>query len=489
MSDPLEVSEDERAQEQRFVEALGLRPPGEVVPRRPFALPPSRRSFVVPSAWHWHGPPRAVRAADLAADLDVLALALEKAYAGYESAAAAGWDWPSFLARWRARLAAKGDSETAAAFAPWAELATRQVDNHSGPVLGAPPPGLALTAVARRLVTGRVERWRLASGAEGDLSTCAVHLRRALRWTGRGLEEAAVLSWPGSLGTWTAVRVDGAWIEVQALPLEPDGRDASIAALLGGGPDRLAARRLSPTCLYVRVPTLSLSLAGTEPGLEAGALADASSVVLDLRGNGGGAHALVREALSPLLGGGDALPPLRHKQSCLTPAMLWGFAQWQLRDAPRPLPPAVRARAQSALSALFDTDAAGCPVAWHDEPSGLDFRRHAFPGRPEAGAPRLVVLVDGACGSDGELLALAAAARPGSALVGTFTAGVGGFARPGRLVLPRTGVAFRLATATCDVLGGGAPFEGRGLPPDVIAPAAFAPADVLAMVSALERLT
>src|SRR5579884_3366547 len=98
--------------------ALGVKlPPGGIVLEHPYAAPYSNRSFVVPTSWYTDFGSRMrkdkdvpVDAAALRQDLPVLQFVLQKAYAGYQTAAARGWNWNAMFRQWDAQLARSGNA-------------------------------------------------------------------------------------------------------------------------------------------------------------------------------------------------------------------------------------------------------------------------------------------------------------------------------------------------------------------------------------------
>ena len=70
--------------------SLGLK--GNPLLRKPFALPFSNRSLIVPTSAFLE-PVKTINADALRADLPILAGAMQKAYSGLDTAARRGWDW------------------------------------------------------------------------------------------------------------------------------------------------------------------------------------------------------------------------------------------------------------------------------------------------------------------------------------------------------------------------------------------------------------
>jgi C-terminal processing protease CtpA/Prc len=111
--------------------------------------------------------------------------------------------------------------------------------------------------------------------------------------------------------------------------------------------------------------------------------------------------------------------------------------------------------------------------AYQAHSSDWCFRQHAIPSSLPNGRPLILVLIDARCASDGEFLACLLAAQGCCVLAGANSAGVAQFAQPGRLVLPHTRLAFRMATAVADIYGDNRRFDGRGLNADLLIPDGF----------------
>lgn len=465
------LSAEEIAEESAWLRSLGLKTPDEpLLLHAPFAPPLTSRSFITPSSRHWREAPRSVSAQHLRLDLDILEVAMEKAYAGWEPAVLAGWDWRNFFERWRARLATKDTQELsiAEAFQPWADLMRFQLDNHSGPVTEHRFSGFSRTVLVEDL-PGPIDGWRNRAGQRGprDASDPAHQPRRCRILQDGEIRWANVVTYPSNLGEWEAVSVGGAWHPVKAVRL-------GIRWTPRPG-DAVSFRWLAPDAGYVRIPSLSYALASSltekTDWLPAGAH-QAASLVFDLRGNEGGAATVVFFLLKQLLGWQGIESALsfsiRRKDSCITHALAWGFAQAKLKGCVPPLPAQLQRVVQQALDAVVAPHWANCPVKFYTTKAKWGFQEHVFPAPPPDGKPSLVVLTDNGCGSDGEFLVYLLATIPGTAIVGVNTAGVGGFARPGYFVLPRTSVPFRLATALADLYGDERSFEGYGFNPDIV---------------------
>lgn len=482
--DTLLLLADEIKEEENWLRSLGLKlPAGGLLLQQPFAWPIVRRSFIVPSHWHWQTPSDTLPPDDLARDLAFLRIAAEKAYYGWEKAANGGWDWEDFFARWHHDLTSARRSEIPShqAFAPWYKLLAYQPDNHSGPRLSTPYRDFARTVYFPEEPAGGVRMWRNTEGATGqvDSSDPAQRVWKALLpdfHDGR-LRPVWGMSHPARYGDWESVKAGETWFPVRKVKGFEAERSASVIALLEAQNDQLGYRRLSPSVGYLRIPTLSYALSqqATE---HQDWLADedlkVENLVVDLRGNSGGAAGVVFALLDRLKGwrmqeGGISFS-LVWKESCVADALLWGHAQTHLQSVKGQLPPRLRETAQAILYRVLLPSDLSCTVTYREHRSNFNYGQHEFPSDPRNGEPRLVILTDGDCGSDGEFLVFALALIPGSVVVGTCTAGVGEFARPGYFVLPSTRVGFRLAAARSDIRGDGGSFDGYGLKMDILTP-------------------
>src|SRR4051794_30154323 len=111
-ADNTRVSPEERQAEVQWLASLGLKvPDGGPVLETPYAEPYTFRSFLAPSSW-WRTPqPQEVSAADLRQDVVLLHALMQRAYGGWASAEARGWDWNRWFADWDRDLASRGDAK------------------------------------------------------------------------------------------------------------------------------------------------------------------------------------------------------------------------------------------------------------------------------------------------------------------------------------------------------------------------------------------
>jgi hypothetical protein len=480
----LQLLPEEIKDEDNWLRTLGLKlPASSVLLQSPFASPLLRRSYLVPATWHWQPLPELVAPDRLARDLPCLQVAIEKAYVGWERAAAAGWNWAEFFDRWEKTLLSDRRWEMPAheAFAPWYALLRFQPDNHSGPRVANPRHDFSRTVYVTEPPPGAFKFWRNSEGEIGGIDSTDP---AQLAWqaylpdlAGGELRPVWAMSHPARYGKWEAVNADGRWIPIeQAAGFEQQRLD-SVSAMLSGERDDLQYRRLSPEVAYLRIPTLSYTLAQQALQHREWLPADgftAKNLVVDLRGNLGGAADIVSTVLNQLKGWREQKQrisfSLSSKESCLTDSLQWGHVQYLLANVKGILPARLRQIVQAVLYRVLLPSDLDCAVTFREHKSEVNYTQHQYPWQPRAGEPRIVILADGDCGSDGEFLVYSLALIPGSVVIGTCTAGVAQFARPGYFVLPSSRVGFRLASALSDIAGGNRSFDGYGLRMDVLTP-------------------
>ncbi|HLI95282.1 MAG TPA: S41 family peptidase [Candidatus Baltobacteraceae bacterium] len=457
--------------------ALGVKlPPGGMVLAHPYAAPYSNRSFVVPYAWYQsfytqmrahHDVP--VDPAALREDLPVLRLLVEKAYAGYQPAAARGWNWNAMFRQWDAQLARSGNKKLVltTAFAPWLKLQDVQIDNHSGvagslaftsgsvsSVLAADPHG-SCTA----LHFGGASSSKLAAQDAGQQP----HAVQA--WNGAQLSPAWYVSYPKRLGTATSVTCSGRAVALTPVPQVQPPSQRPVYQSIGDG------------IAYLRLPTF------TDANNEAlrTALSKAQNlgkerlVIFDLRDNDGG------NAPSDILTNWFAESAIEQAgsmtqtgtTSCFATALSFSLQQQLIGG----LKPPVSAGLQQALQQIADSlkgDATpNCSVQPQQTAGEHQLRDHQLTLVPPGqGQTRVIALVDAGCGSDCEYMTYVLGGLPGTVIAGASTYGVMGFTQPGYFVLPHSRVPFRLALSRTDAYGDGRSVDGYGITVDVLLPTA-----------------
>lgn len=478
----VQLTEEDMERERRFLADLGFTSPrtGTLL-ARPFAEPYSSWSFVVPTAWYAQEPASHIAPRSLQRDLPLLRIAVEKAYAGWETAIHAGWDWDGFFETWQRQLTVCKNEliPIGDAFAPWSRFQAFRLDNHSGPICNSIRPDLARTAHALHCLSEPLTAWCNSAGQTGKLDPLnpAHQFWNAYLWkvSSAAFTPVSALSHPSSQGEWTAICSGGQWHPVCEVTSFEEQTQESVAELSDSKQDRLRFYRLSSNIGYLRIPTLSYSVAKQAEDQQKeiiNGLTAVSNLVVDLRGNKGGAAKFVEGVLRRLVQWSEesTAVSLYLKQSCLTDSLQWGFAQNYLLSWQGRMPAEVRLRLQALMDQSTSNRNYPCTVSWQRYMSLRNYAQHRFPAENSPNMPRFIILTDGNCGSDGEFLVYALALLPNSVVVGTCTAGVGGFARPGYFMLPHTRAGFRLAAGLTDIYGDGRSFDGYGLRVDVLPP-------------------
>ena len=468
------MTQADRAEEVRWLESLGLKPPSlEWPPEDPYAMPFTRKSLIVPTAWY-RNRPQTVRADLFREDLKLLRRIMETAYGGWESAKKRGWNWDKFFQDWDASLAARGNSDISLvdAFFTWREFMKVQLDNHSGPIVG----GMAANGHAGSWISV------LANTPAGtctelrnkkdevypiDNSDPAQRPKKREDLDGRAVNFIVA---PWSKGAITAVHCGADWIPSQPAWLDEDGaaRRASIRALAQTEKDEPSFRSISPQTGYLRLPTFSKQngelLRVLEPSLKSRTHNEALLIV-DLRGNDGGdarLDAVANWAKIPSAGG-----PRREGASCLYPSLRWGYTQISSMTLKPPISDGLRSGLQHGLNALMASDEPGCPAKFTEIAPRWTYTQHKYPAAP-VGKTRLLLLTDNFCGSDCEYAILHLAAIPGTVVAGLNSFGVAQFVQPGYFVLPNARLPFRIALGTEDQYGDGRSFDGYGFDVDIV---------------------
>ena len=460
---PAEIqAEDERLKRLGFVVR-----DGSFLKEHPFEPPWTSHSLLTPSTWarprimRWLVP-RHVRADLLRADLDVLQPAMERAYGGWDTAAARGWNWNHWFARWRTLLVARGAAEISfdEAFSPVDTLIAFQRDNHTQiPLARWSTMSSSQTTVLATAPRGACTEFRAGGRVFPiDADDAGQRVRAAKLWrTGATrLADTAYLSTPASAGTPVAVHCGDAWIPLQAAGAPP--HDVLWSALLDElfRLDQVRIQRLGEGIVYARLPTFE------PPYYEHASREgwprrrpDDRVLIVDLRDNGGGAAGY---GLQTLRGWIDEKQMVSFDQigkslasSCLYPALKWnqglGDGQWWLDRMAQPYP-------------------LGCPRTVETTPPRWTYLQHRF--QPKPGDLRIVAVVNSGCASDCELMLELLASLPETLIVGANTYGMSQFIQPGYSILPRTGLEYRIALGTSNIYGDNRSLDGYGLDVDVV---------------------
>lgn len=451
-------------------------PPGGIVLTHPYAAPYSNRSFVVPSQWYrdFYSALRKdknlpVKAAALRRDLPVLQFLIEKTYAGYQPAAARGWNWKAMFRGWDAQLARSANASIPlkTAFAPWGTLETVELDNHSGvPGLMAFTSGSS-SAVLAQDPHGSCAALRFANGRTTKLSVhdAGQQPHAVQAWNGTKLSPAWYVSYPQHLGTANAIVCGVREIALAQAARVPAPSQTPVYQSLGDG------------MAYIRMPTFTdANNEALRKALSAAPqLGKERLVILDLRGNDGG------NAPSDILTNWFAESALEQASaasqvgstSCFATALSFGLQQQLAAGLKPPVSSGLQQVLQQIVDALNGSSTPGCDVQPLDKRGEHDLRDHQFTVQAQQqGQTRIIALVDGGCGSDCEFLTYVLGGLPGTVIAGTSTFGVMGFTQPGYFVLPYSRVPFRLALSRTDAYGDGRSVDGYGISVDVLLPTA-----------------
>jgi len=464
---PVRVSNAEITAENGRFTALGVTlPNGGIILQTPYEPPYNSRSFIVPLNW-LDNDPRVIRASDMRADLPTLRFLMEKTYPGWNLAADRGWDWNAWFAAWDLSLSLEGNRSLTAAQAvqPWSVFRKFQLDNHSHPmVLGI--EGQTLSARLAQLPHGACTVLTTTAGGSFPLNKTDLgqqpHVVSA--WDGSTFETAAYVAYPDHIGTVKSITCDGVSIET-TMTAQPrvDEAGASYYRDLGDG---IGYVRAPGSFSYKRDDQLRKALNGS------GGVDTQKAIILDVRGNGGGAapvdilsHWFTRTEIASTV---PRLGIYYRLNSCYAAALGFNLAQWYLVPG---LKPPLSAGTKSIVQRLMDMigNSNSCAVTESVSRSDKTMRDHHFSKEnPNGSRPRIIVVVDNECGSDCEGLVTKVAQLPGTVIAGTNTAGTIGFLQPGMFVLPHCRLPFMLAQAYSDIYGDGRSQAGYGLSVDVL---------------------
>ena len=467
------ITPEDQKEEAQWLASLGIKPPPTPWPLEdPFAMPFTRRSLIVPTAWYRQKRPQTLRADLFREDIKLLHKIMEIAYGGWETAQRRGWNWDAFFREWDAQLAARGNDDLpiADAFAPWRKFMEVQLDNHSGPLAGGFATvghAFSWTSVLEREPAGNCTEFRNPKGAAYSIDAADPAQKPKQREDAAGRPVFYIVT-TSAKGPVASVRCGSDWIAAHpAWMPEEDERAPNIRLMAQTEKDVPVFRSISPRIAYIRFPSFSKPAVELTITLEKslrGRKGGEALLIVDLRGNGGGDMRL------QALGNWVKVPALEEKRrigaSCLYPALRWGYTQASAANLKPPIDPGRRQSLQHSLDSLFHDDAPGCPVKFTESPARVSYNQHRYPSKP-AGT-RLLVLVDNFCGSDCEASVQVLSAIPGSVIAGVNTFGVAQYIQPGYFVLPNTRLPFRVALGTSDNYGDDRSFDGYGFDVDIV---------------------
>lgn len=454
---------------------LGVKlPPGGIVLADPYAAPYSNRSFVVPYSWYrdfytkLHANKDVpVRASALRSDLPVLRFLLQKAYAGYQPAAARGWNWNAMFREWDAQLARDGNRllPLKDAFAPWERLEHVQLDNHSGVAGFTAFNSGSASAQLAHAASGPCSALRFLGGASERLSQhdAGQQPHAVQAWDGARLSPAWYVSYPKALGTASALQCGGQTIALTPVAQTAAPSQTPVYQMIGDG------------IAYLRLPTF------TDANNEAlrAVLSKASDlgkerlVIFDLRGNDGGnapSDILTNWFAESAIEIADSISQT-GTSSCFTAGLSFGLQQQLISGLKPPVSSGLQQALQQFVDGLKGPAGGDCSVQPQERTADRTLHDHTFSLHShDRGQTRIVALVDAGCGSDCEYMTYILANLPDTAIVGSSTYGVMGFTQPGYFVLPHSRVPFRIALSRTDAYGDERSVDGYGITVDILLP-------------------
>lgn len=457
-------------------------PGGSFLKEHPFEPPWTSHSLLVPSGWSSE-PFKAllgshfVRADLLLADLDVLEPVMERAYGGWDSGAARGWNWDQWFSDWRKKLAQKGSTEISfdEAFAPIDALIAFQRDNHTQIPLSRWTTGAgsqtALLSGAPNAPCTEIRAGNQFFSIAADDAGQQVRTAKAWRSGAKSFLDAKYISMPTSYGTPQAVNCGGVWIGLQQVGNRAVGGLFLMLNRLRQlvKPDRPRIERIGEGIVYARLPAFSWSnyehlsrvgWAKRQPGDRV--------LIVDLRGNGGGDGQYGLDVLKDWVDE-TKMVPFEDIGSQLTSSCLYEPLRWNeaVQSTPGILP-SQKKSLQTMLDRMAQPYPPGCPRTEDIKAPKWTYLQRRF--EPKPGDLRIIALVNSGCGSDCEWITAGLASLRQTIVMGTNTYGVLQFIQPGYSVLPHTGLRYRIALGRSDYYGDNRSVDGYGLDVDVVIP-------------------
>ena len=510
----LTLSQHDIDEQDAALTALGLDLGGHhFLSERPFQTEPSfeGRPFILPAKFYPQAEASTVSADDLLSDLDILKFALQNQYINWERNEARGWNWDRWFSDWEKMLKAHRGQVMSAndAFSPVAELKQFQADNHTCPIVDDRRNRLvagSTTEMLANVPSGPCEKLVNAAGVSyplrpNDLSTQP--FRVLIGESGSEFSSLATgyaISHPLNLGNGSYVVCAGEKISLALdYDLKGNGRLKAILQLMGRTEDQPLYRRVSPEIGYLRMPTMEgataqgyQDLANRMPQLSDG---NEKVVVIDTRHNGGGgtfydvlSRWLTKEEIASAQS--RFFLETTSKKSALWHSMEWneGYAEGYF-DKPSP---AALEMINAVLQELLHPDTLAIKPKFEKisyQGNGKDYSQHRF--NPKGSdRPIFLVLTDGRCGSDCDMLVGFLASFSQTIVAGQNTYGVFEFGNVGSVLLPNAKVLFRIATEANKIFNDGRSFDGYGLPPDILLSTAEtnSPEYILKLAASLAKL-
>lgn len=459
-------------------------PGGSFLKEHPFGPPWSPHSLLVPS--NWNAEPFLIRAllgshfvrADLLlADLDVLEPVMERAYGGWDSAAARGWNWNQWFSDWRKKLAQKGSAEISfnEAFAPIDALIAFQRDNHTQIPLSrwttSAGSQTALLSAAPTAPCTEIRAGNQFFSIAADDAGQQVRTAKLWRSGVKNLADTNYISMPTSYGTPQAVNCGGVWIGLQQVENHAVGGLFLMLHRLERlvKPDRPRIERIGVGIVYARLPVFNssnyeyLSRVGWAKRQSGDRV-----LIVDLRDNGGGDGQYGLDVLKDWLDE-RKMVPFEDIGSQLTSSCLYEPLRWnEAVQSASGILPSQKKFVQKMLDRMAQPYPPGCPRTEDIKAPKWTYLQRHFEPRP--GDLRIIALVNSGCGSDCEWITAELASLPETIVMGTNTFGVIQFIQPGYSVLPHTGLRYRIALGRSDYYGDNRSVDGYGLDVNVVIP-------------------
>jgi hypothetical protein len=463
----VQVSDSEIRAENAYFKSLGVTlSEGGVVLKKPYTAPYSNRSFIVPRSW-LDNDPLSVKASDLRSDLPTLRFLMEKTYPGWQIAAKHGWNWDKWFDAWDRELSVMGDATIASrqAFSPWDALRAFMLDNHSHPMV----LGTSGETLSGRLTEFPMQPCTELIASSGkyvtlDPTDLGQQPHQVYSWDGGSFTRAAYVAYPSHIGATASIKCGRQVIKIE-MTAQPVLK-----------PSRTYYRDLGDGIGYVKAPGAFSYHRNEElrSALSSDTRVDKQrAILLDLRGNGGGAspddiltHWFSKADLDKVVRPGTYF----NMHSCFAVGLQFNLGQeFLFHGLKAPLPSETKAIVQNMMQAIGTTPPDACKVRTTTNVSQTTMLDHHFSIRTPANQQtRIIAIVDNECGSDCEGFVTTLAQLPGTVIAGTNTSGTIGFLQPGMFVLPYSKMPFMLAQSYSDVYGDRRSQAGYGLSVDVL---------------------
>jgi hypothetical protein len=413
------LTKEEIAAEDAYLKQLGLVVrDGSFLKEHPFEAPWTSHSLLVPSGWLNEPPVRSVwsshhvRADLLLSDLDVLEPVMERAYGGWDNAAAHGWNWNQWFENWRKELAAKGRTEISfdEAFAPVRTLNAFQRDNHTQIPLNydsLDPSQTAVLASDPGAPCSEIRTSKQIFPISANDAGQQVHRAKLWKHGTQNFADANYISVPISYGMPQAVHCGQNWIPLQIAGTRARARQWSFFA--GGamdafnyGPTRI--ERIGDGIIYARLPTFNWqNYEGVSQQGWAQRQPGDRLLIVDMRGNGGGDAGYGLWILKNWIDEKRVVPweniGTQITSSCIYAPLTWNREMQSHNHL-----------LQKLIDQMAEPYPSGCPRTVETNPAKWTYLQHHF--NPRVGDMRIIALVDSGCASDCEWMTEMLASLP-----------------------------------------------------------------------------